>query len=230
MAIAAVGFSDTTRYFDANGKLVPIPAYQKFELGSYVEYGASDRVTVILQPSADIVHQSGQPASPAAAETAFGARVGLLNIGTTVVSAQAIANIPFTSTSTQTAIFDESRAPAVDVRLMLGHSFVVADMPAFLDIEASHTWLGEGLPDEWHGDATVGLRPRPQLAFLLSSLTTVAGGSTACCVPWRWVKLQSSVVYDFSRQWSAQAGFFATVIGQNIGREMGPMLALWYRF
>ncbi len=35
-AIVTTDFSDSTRYFDAGGKLVPIAAYQKFSLGTYI--------------------------------------------------------------------------------------------------------------------------------------------------------------------------------------------------
>jgi hypothetical protein len=35
-------FSDSTRAFDGHGNLIPVPDYQKFELGTYVEYGVTD--------------------------------------------------------------------------------------------------------------------------------------------------------------------------------------------
>ena len=38
--ITYAAFSDSTRAFDAHGKLIPVPAYQKFELGTYLELGA----------------------------------------------------------------------------------------------------------------------------------------------------------------------------------------------
>jgi hypothetical protein len=31
--------SDSTRAFDSHGNLIPVPSYQKFELGTYLEYG-----------------------------------------------------------------------------------------------------------------------------------------------------------------------------------------------
>ncbi len=45
-----------------------------------------------------------------------------------------------------------------------------------------------------------------------------------------WFKLQESGVYDLSRDWSLQGGFFETIVGMNAGREPGPMVGLWYRF
>jgi protein XagA len=45
-----------------------------------------------------------------------------------------------------------------------------------------------------------------------------------------WIKLQESLAYDLSRDWSLQGGLFETVLGVNAGRELGPMAALWYHF
>jgi hypothetical protein len=229
--IVASSFSKSTRAFDAHGRLVPIPAYRKFELGTYIEYGLTDRVTLIAQPEADLVHQASvQAAPPAAAGTDLGARFGLANFGATVVSLQAVAHVPFTKGSQQAGFFDQDRVPAMDLRLLLGHGFSIGTKTGFLDIEASHRWQGDGLPDEWHADVTLGLRPIPPLLIMLASFMTIAGHAKSACASWSWVKLQPSVTYDLTRHWSVEAGFFATVAGQNAGRELGSLAALWYRF
>ncbi|MHB8886948.1 MAG: hypothetical protein ACYC5H_18030 [Methylovirgula sp.] len=234
--ITATSFSDTTRAFDDNGRLLPVPAYQKFALGTYMEYGLTDAITLVAEPGVDLAHQATpQMPPPAAAGTDFGARVGLVNFGDTILSLQGLVHIPFAAASHQAALFDQDRASAVDLRLLLGHGFAIGTMPGFLDVETSHTWQGDGLPDEWHADFTLGLRPQPQLLIMLASFMTMAGHPTAACASWScsywsWLKLQPSLVYDLTRQWSVELGFFATIIGQNAGRELGPMTAFWYRF
>ncbi len=229
--ITAASFSDSTRAFDSDGKLVPIPPYQKFELGTYIEYGLTDRITLIAQPSADVVHQApAQPTSPAAAGTDLGGRVGLISFDSTILSLQGLVHIPFAASSMQTGLFDQDRVPAADLRLLLGHNFAIGRSTGFIDLAASHTWQGDGLPEEWHAYATLGVRPQPQLLIMLASYMTVAGNVGANCTYWSWLKLQPSIVYDLSRHWSVEAGFFATVAGQNAGHELGPMAALWYRF
>ncbi|HEY5226491.1 MAG TPA: hypothetical protein VIJ06_06850 [Methylovirgula sp.] len=232
--ITATSFSDTTRAFDASGKLLPVSSYKKFDLESYIEYGLTSRVTLVLKPGVDVVHQAGQTGPPAAASSDLGARIGLLDWGSTILSIQGLLHAPFASSSKRMALFDEDRAPGADLRLLLGHGFSIARLPSFLDLEASHTWRGDGLPQEWHADVTFGIRPQPQILIMLASYMTVAGNRSADCTSWRvcWmsVKLQPSIVYDVSLHWSAQAGFFATVAGQNAGRELGPTAALWYRF
>lgn len=233
--ITATSFSDTTRAFDNNGRLMPVAAYRKFALGTYVEYGLTDAITLVAQPSADLVHQALAPAPPFAAGTDLGVRVGVVNFGATVISLQGIAHVPFAAGSRQIGLFDQDRVPGADLRLLLGHGFAIGAITGFLDVEASHTWQGDGLPDEWHADATFGLRPQPRLLVMLASFMTIAGHPTAACTYlscayWSWLKLQPSIVYDLSRQWSVELGLFATIVGQEAGRELGPMTALWYRF
>lgn len=234
--ITATSFSDTTRAFDDNGRLLPVPAYRKFELGTYVEYGLTDAITLVGQPTADLVHQAAAQAEPpVAAGTDLGARVGLANFGATIISLQGLAHVPFAAGSRQSGLFDQDRVPAADLRLLLGHGFAIGATTGFVDVETSHTWQGDGLPGEWHADLTFGLRPQPQLLIMLASFMTVAGHQTVpcaywSCTYWSWLKLQPSIVYDLSRQWSVELGFFATIVGQDAGRELGPMTAFWYRF
>jgi hypothetical protein len=40
-------FSDSTRAFDLHGNLIPVPSYQKFELGTYLELGLTDWLTLL---------------------------------------------------------------------------------------------------------------------------------------------------------------------------------------
>jgi hypothetical protein len=43
--IAYTAFSESNRAFDDQGHLIPVPAYKKFELGAYVEYGVTNWLT-----------------------------------------------------------------------------------------------------------------------------------------------------------------------------------------
>jgi protein XagA len=75
----------------------------------------------------------------------------------------------------------------------------------------------------------VGVRPQPRLLVMLQSYTSISNGSFQFGHE-SWTKLQPSVVFDISRQWSVQLGGFMTVAGINAGRELGPLAALWFRF
>jgi len=233
--ITDASFSDSTRAFDANGRLIPIPAYRKFTLGTYIEYGLTDRITLVAQPSVDTAHQDlQQPEPPVVAASDLGARIGLVSFGSTVLSVQALGHLPFVASARQAGYFDQNLVPGADLRLLLGHGFTLGNAPAFFDAEVSHEWQGDGLPQEWHVDLTVGLRPYPRVLVMLAGFFVVAGPPSGACSAWtacwRWLKLQPSIVYDLSAHWSAELGVFATVAGINAGRELGPMVALWYRF
>jgi hypothetical protein len=54
--IADTFFSDSTRAFDANGHLIPVPSYRKFDLGTYSEYGLTNWLTLVASPSYDRIH------------------------------------------------------------------------------------------------------------------------------------------------------------------------------
>jgi hypothetical protein len=227
--ITATEFSGSTRAFDQNGKLVPIPSYEKFELGTYVEYGLAERLTLIAQPFFDAARQG--PTSPVAiGGTELGARVGIAEFGPTVVSLQGVLHIPFTTGQLPLGGFDEDNVFSGDLRLLLGQTFEIGGAAGFLDLQGGYRWQDDGAPNEWHADFTAGVRPQMRLLMMLQAFATIADRATAVCARYSWVKLQESAAYDLSRSWALQAGFFETVAGMNAGRELGPMLALWYHF
>lgn len=227
--ITAMEFSGSTRAFDQNGRLIPIPSYDKFELGTYIEYGLTQRLTLIAQPFFDAARQG--PTSPIAlAGTELGARFGIAEFGPTVISVQGVLHIPFSDERLPLGGFDEDDVFSGDLRLLLGRTFELAGAAGFFDLQGGYRWQDDGMPNEWHVDFTAGLRPRPPLLLMLQTFATLADRSTPTCPRYAWLKLQESAAYDLSRTWAVQAGFFETVAGLNAGRELGPMLALWYRF
>lgn len=231
LAIVTTDFSDSTRYFDSHGKLIPIPAYQKFSLGTYIEYGLSDEFTLVAQPFFDSDKQATSP-SPTKLTTGgtdIGLRAGLGNFGGTIISAQVTAHVPFV-TRAPLVNFDEDTVPAGDFRLLLGHSFTIDGFDCFAGLEGSYRVEGDDEPGEWHADATLGARPRPDLLLLIQSFATIASQATQVSPHYAWVKLQESAVYDVSPRWSLEGGFFETIAGSEAGRELGPTAALWYRF
>ncbi|REF87746.1 hypothetical protein DES32_1375 [Methylovirgula ligni] len=223
-------FSDSTRYFDPNGKLIPIPAYEKFSLGSYIEYGLSDEFTLVARPFFDHDTQATTPTTRlTTGGTDIGLRAGVANFGDTVISVQAVAHVPFVSRQ-PLVNFDSDSIVSGDFRLLIGHSFSLAGMDGFVDLQGSYRLVGDDMPDEWHADVTLGARPRPNILLLLQSFATIAPQATADSPAYNWVKLQESLVYDVSTTWSVQGGVFETVAGTNAGRELGPLAAVWYRF
>jgi hypothetical protein len=52
-AIVYSDFSDSNRAFDSQGHLIPVQQYRKFELGTYIEYGLTDWLTLVVAPAYD---------------------------------------------------------------------------------------------------------------------------------------------------------------------------------
>jgi hypothetical protein len=233
--IAATEFSDSARAFDKNGKLIPVPSYRKFELKTYADYGLTEWLTLITQPTFDHVQTKGHSSHPNGRQfaTDIGARIGFFRSAATIVSVQSILHIPEIGASNGARVqsrFDGKRDFTRDLRLMVGQTFTCADMQGFGEISAGHRWRGTGWPNEWRIDFGLGLRPMPPLLILAQSFSALAESGTKSYPHYFWHKLQFSTVYDVQRDWSLQIGGFLTVAGLNAGREFGPVGGIWYRF
>jgi protein XagA len=228
--IANMFFSDSNRAYNAQGHLIPVPDYRKFELGTYIEYGLTDWLTLVASPSYDRIHNPPPGQSYIGlGESEIAARVGLYRADTSVLSFQAGLRSPGGSFADSLGPFAVRRAASLDVRGLIGRNVVVAGMEGFVEAQAGYRFYAAGQPGEWRIDLTIGLRPLPRLLVMLQSYTSIVNGSLQFGHV-SWTKLQPSLVYDISPQWSVQIGGFVTVAGINAGRELGPMAGVWYRF
>jgi hypothetical protein len=232
--IASTAFSGSNRAFDRNGHLIPVSSYEKFELTAYGEYGLTEWLTLVAQPSFDKVHVGGSPAASftGLGNSEIGARAGLYISDPTVVSVQALLHAPTLAPSSRlpNQALTGNRDWAGDLRVLLGHGFVTLGMPAFYDVEAGYRVRGDGWPNEWRVDVTVGARPVPKLLLMMQSFNVVSSGPGRLWPRANWHKLYGSAVYDLTPTWSIQVGAFVTVAGLNAGRELGPFGGIWYRF
>ena len=60
-AIVYSSFSESSQAFDFRGQLVYEPQYRKFELGTYIEYGAADWLTLAVSLAYDRIHGHSVP-------------------------------------------------------------------------------------------------------------------------------------------------------------------------
>ena len=225
--IAGTAFSGSSRAFDAHGKLIPVPSYEKFELGSYIEYGLTDWLTLVGAPAYDIIRQPAPALSyTGPGESGLGGRFKLYQSDAFVASLQATLLTPGASFNGA----EPHRAGAFDLRAMTGASLTIGAWPAFAEAEAGYRFYAQAQPGEWKLDLTLGVRPLPQLLALLQSFGSMQTTRSVDFPRSSWEKLQGSFVYDLNAAWSAQLGAFVTVAGSNAGRELGPMAAIWYRY
>jgi len=228
--IAATFYSESNRAFDARGQLVPVPDYRKFELGTYIEYGLTNWLTLVASPS--YVRIRNPPPGQSyngLGESEIAARVGLYRTDTGVLSFQVGLRSPGFSFADSLGPFAVRRAASLDVRGLAGRNVVVAGMEGFVEAQGAYRFYAAGQPGEWRIDLTMGLRPWPRLLVMLQSYTSIVNGSLQFGHV-SWTKLQPSLVYNIAPQWSVQIGGFITVAGINAGRELGPFAAVWYRF
>jgi protein XagA len=232
--LATLDASTATEFWEKNGELAPTPRYNKIDADILVEYGVTDRLTVLFDPG----FQHIDVAPPVSAErtgldyTEFGARYALFQDPTWVLSGQATLRIPGTTDTSNPAAIGYTDVES-DLRLLLGHSFDLAGMASFFDLEVAERVRTAGLPSEFRVDATLGTSVAPRWLLLLQGFNVVSegGGNTAYTGgSYDYEKVQLSAVYALTPTWSLQGGGYATYAGRNALEENGVVLGVWHRF
>ena len=224
--------SSASQAFDGARSLQSTPSYNKFEPGMLIEYGAADWLTLMLLPSLQHV----DIAPPVGAQrnglgyTEFGGRAKLYDFDSWVLSMQATLRMPGTTDSSNPAGFGYTDRQE-DVRVLLGHSFSIGTLPAFIDFQAAQRFRGGGAPDEFRADFTFGIQPQSNWLLLAQSFNVLSEGAGSWGPPsYDYYKLQFSAVYQLTPAWALQFGAFTTFMGRNAIQENGIVLGAWYRF
>jgi protein XagA len=233
--ITSATFSSSARAFDANGRLIPVSSYQKFELGTYIDYGLTDWLTIVASPSIDHIKTAPAPgltqSTTGIGDTAVGARLKIYQTEALIFSVQALLRPPLgLQTDPATRSLDQSHSVTGEIRGLAALSTTIWGYDAFADFEAGYRWNDTVTPNEWQADLTLGLHATPVFMILVQNFAAISDGRTPSNPSYYWDKEQVSGVYAFSPSWSGQIGGFLTVAGRNAGRELGPVAALWYRF
>ena len=224
--------SSAAKAFDSSGDLQSTPRYTKTELQVLMEYGVTDWLTAIAIPSLQHV----DIAAPVDARRSgfgnseFGARARIMQESNWVLSAQGTVRVPGTADTNNPAAVGYTGFD-VDLRALYGVSFALGGLPAFVDIQLAQRFRTGGPPSEARLDLTFGLRTAAQWLLLLQQFNVISEGSgSAPFTSNNYHKLQFSVVYDVTPQWSVQGGAFTTFAGRNALQENGILTGLWYRF
>jgi protein XagA len=227
------GSTATSELNGANG-LSLTPRYTKAELDALVEYGLTDKLTLILDPGLQFV----DIAAPTNANreglgyTEFGARYRFWQSQDWVLSGQATMRVPGTDDTPNPAAIGYTDVEA-DFRLLLGHNFALGGMPAFTDLEVAERARSAGAPSEFRIDGTFGLQVVPQWLLLLQSFNVLsegAGNATIFGGSYEYYKAQLSAVYQINPVWSLQAGGFTTYAGRDVVQENGVIFGVWHKF
>jgi hypothetical protein len=231
VVITATG-TQADQSFDSRWRAHETPRYRKLDLPALIEYGINERLTAIVIPSLQHI----DIAAPTDATrtglgyTEFGARYRWLTVDDWVFSTQGTMRIPGTTNEHNPAAVGYT-GPEFDARALLGKSFNIGALPAFIDLQVAQRFRGGGMPNEFRADATFGVRTATRWLWLLQSFNVVSEATGSVLFPsYNYSKLQLSVVYDISKAWSVQAGAISTYAGRNALQENGFVFGLWYRF
>jgi protein XagA len=230
--VTTVTASTSTSVFDDAGALTSTPRYNKLDADALLEYGVTSELTAMLQPGLQHI----DIAAPTSAErtgldyTEFGARYRFWQNSDWVLSGQALVEIPGTTATSNPAAIGYTDVQA-DFRVLLGHNFMLGAMPAFVDLEVAQHQRGDGAPNEFRADATLGVQVAPRWMVLAQSFNVVSEGSGSPVFgSYEYFKLQLSAVYALTPSWSLQGGGFTTYAGTNSLQENGAIFGIWYRF
>lgn len=226
-------FSVATEAFDNSRSKVSIPRYNKFELEPMIEYGVTNRFTLMLGPTFQHIGIASpiDAARTGMGYTEVGGRYRFWQNDGWVFSGQALARIPGTVDYRNPAAIGYTD-PELDMRLLFGKSFKIGSLPAFIDLEPAQRFRAGDPPNEFRFDATFGVHLSPEWMLLLQSLNVFSegAGSGIFFPSYDYEKFQVSVVYNFAPAWAVQVGGYTTYSGRNALQENALITALWYRF
>lgn len=219
-------YSHASDSFDASGNSYDAPNYDQFLSFFGIEYGLTDALTVVANPSLRRIKVEGAGDSFGLGPTELGGRLGLVRGGSFVLSAQATGFIPGTSRGSQIAQIGSNDAQA-DGRIQAGYGFG----GGFASVEAGYRLRSGDPPNEFHGDATIGVHASDRLVLIGNLFNVRSDGHGGNGYPsYRYSNLYAGGVLDLDRRWSLQLGGLATVSGRNALRERGIYSGFWLKF
>ncbi|HTI30511.1 MAG TPA: hypothetical protein VL405_00130 [Sphingomonas sp.] len=230
IVIVTASGSDSSKGFDADGDKIDIADYKKREGFALIEYGLTDHVTLIAQPSFRHVSVQGGSTSSGLGYTDLGARVLVARGKSSVFSLQATGRIPGTRRQDSLAQVG-STGGETDLRALSGTGFKIGKADAFFEVQGAYRLRFGDPPNEVHADLTFGVRPVPRVLLLAQSFNTWSDGrGRGVFDRYRYHNLQASAVLDLDGHWSIQAGALGTAGGKNALRERGLLFGLWRKF
>ncbi len=226
-------YQTQTQGFDSQGRPAGTGTYHQLEFSPYIEYGATDRLTIGIQPRVQEVWSSsaaGTKRSDGLAEFNLFARWTLATYAHDVFAVQGNAGLPGAATASNPEV--AYRNAEYEARALWGHSFDFGGgMSAFTDLEAGYRARMGPDADEVHLDATAGFRPVARWLLLAQSFTTLGLRDNAPTgANYTITKLQISAVYSVTQNVAVQAGFYSELAGRNVSLGNAGLVALWLNF
>ena len=223
-------YSHADKIFDSSGDSVEAPDYDQLMAYFLTEYGLTDDITLVANPGLKKIDIEDGDSHFGLDNVEVGARYRLFHDERWVISAQATAFVPGTTRNAGIAQIGGSDFQA-EGRLQAGYGFSLGKLRGFTSVEGAYRWRSGDPPNEFHGDATLGLHASDRLLVIGNVFNTWSAGRGSNGFPsYRYSNLYAGGVYDVSRRVAVQLGGLATVTGRNALRERGVYTGLWLKF
>lgn len=229
--ISTTYFAKADRAFDEVGNADEFANYSKLETRLYIEYGVSERWTLVAHPSFQDVSLEttlGAQSYRGFGQTELGARYHIWGEEKWRLSAQGGVIFEGGGENTPEAALGEGTTD-YEARLLLGRSLDNRFFKAFAEGQLAYRARGAGEPDEWRLDLTAGARPIEELQ-IIGQIFHIQ--STEAVFPRRTyssTKTQISAVWDRENGRSLQFGLYGTIAGENIIEERGIIFGIWQK-
>lgn len=230
VAILTSSFTYGEEAFDADGNLVPVPEYRKFELTNHLEYGIMPWLTGVLRSELRTAVENAL-LDESSATGAAGVRVRWIKAPKWVFSTEVTA---LSGDFDTIGINEDPDEPGVDLRLLFGYGTSIGGIPVYGDLQAAYRDLSGGDSDELRFDLALGIKPWERWEFIAQAFNTVSMNALKASEEandgFRYHKLQLSVIRQLGERSSLQVGGFGVVAGESALNEYGGLMALWYKF
>ena len=225
--ITSAIYSHSDRGFNDDAHSINIPNYDQYEVYLIGEYGVTDDLTLLLTPSLRDVEVRGASDSHGLGYTDVGARYRVVRGDNYLLSFQGLVRIPgmkrrdILAQVGQTDAEYEARAQGA----------VTFGRGSFVNVEGAYRLRAGDPPNDFHLDATLGIRAAPRLLLLANSFNTISDGDgRGVFRRYRYHNAYLSGAYDVSDRVTLQLGGLGTVAGRNALRERGLFAGVWLRF
>jgi hypothetical protein len=178
--ITSAGFSDTTRAFDAKGKLIPCRP-TGIRTRQLHRIWRTNSLTIVASPSLDRIQNAPSPGitktTAAIGDTGIGACAGIYQTPNFVFSVQGVVRTPLDlQTDSANDFYTHSRIWTGEARALLGYSTQIWGYDSFADLETGYRWNDASTPNEWRADLTLGVHATEKILILAQDFAAVSDG------------------------------------------------------
>lgn len=231
------GYFQSDDFYDVDGSSVAQPAFRKWEIQPYMEYGATDWLTVGGSTFLQRVSQSGQ-SNEGLADTELFARSALWHSadGHEHLSLQPLVKLPsfFTSSGTPRG---GSRSTDVELSLLYGSNLEILSDRDFADLRVGYRTRSRGLNSQWRMDAALGVQLSEHIQLIPAARVILAtqfddseNFSENAEQDFDLLKLELTAAYHLDKEHWLQLTAFDHVAGAQVGAGRGLMLGIAERF